>query len=512
MLTALGSGPSDLYAALPIAGDTIGVRKTSAGQTVYYAVLDEPLRDRTADPDQYTAARCGEDSAGRFVWVSDVVFRPVTPGAVPHFGMQGFPIELAYVLDPEIRRSDGVIAADALDFAASGFIDDIDTAAVPLPAPNATDVDVDFDDHAPAASDPAAKPPNAPPRRPLIDLPPLADELDVDQELLTVPAAAPVTGVERRSLIDLPPLADELDEDGDLSFTGAVPIRTPAPAAPPAREPEPQRLPPVVSGAAEPRPVARRGPVPEQSSSSVSSPSQPAPPGAATKRTGGVVDVAGPAATEDLAAGRTAARPDATRLALLAAVGLLSAGLVGLIFWAITGRDSGETPSASSSSVSQAPTSSATQASPSPSLITPAVSPDAVLRLVPAGYPDKTCTPDLAVPLGALAAVTCGPNIDPGGPRVGRYTLVADLPAMQTQFAEITSSTRQQICPGNIQSPGPWRHNATPDQVAGQLYCGTRDDGTPIIAWTDDARLLLSVVDAAAGGEVAAFKWWSSHS
>ena len=101
MLTALGSGPSDLYAALPIAGDTIGVRKTSAGQTVYYAVLDEPLRDRTADPDQYTAARCGEDSAGRFVWVSDVVFRPVTPGAVPHFGMQGFPIELAYVLDPE---------------------------------------------------------------------------------------------------------------------------------------------------------------------------------------------------------------------------------------------------------------------------------------------------------------------------------------------------------------------------------------------------------------------------
>ena len=74
------------------------------------------------------------------------------------------------------------------------------------------------------------------------------------------------------------------------------------------------------------------------------------------------------------------------------------------------------------------------------------------------------------------------------------------------------STTRQQICPGNIQSPGPWRHNATPDQVAGQLYCGTRDDGTPIIAWTDDARLLLSVVDAAAGGEVAAFKWWSSHS
>lgn len=116
------------------------------------------------------------------------------------------------------------------------------------------------------------------------------------------------------------------------------------------------------------------------------------------------------------------------------------------------------------------------------------------------------------MPLGALGAVTCGLNTDPGGPRAGRYTLLADLPALQGQFNEITSTTRQQICPGNIQSPGPWRHNATPDQVAGQLYCGLRDDGTPIIAWTDDARLLLSVVDSAPGTEVAAFKWWSSHS
>lgn len=510
MLTALGSGPPDLYAALPIAGDTIGVRTTSQGETVYYAVLDEPLRDRTADPDQFTAARCGEDSAGRFVWVSDVVFRPITPGAAPHFGMQGFPIELAYVFDSDLRRSD-TIAADALDFAASGFIDDIDTAAAPPSAPDARDVDVDFDDHALGASGPAADPPVHAQRRPLIDLPPLADEMDVDQKLLTVPAAAPVTGEDRRSLIDLPPLADELDEDGDLSFTGAAPIRTPAPVAPPAREPEPQRLPPVVSRAAEPRPVARREPVPEQSSSSVPAPSQPAPPGAATKR-GGAVDVAGPAPTEDLAAGRTAARPDTTRLALLAAAGLAAAGLVGLIFWAITGRDSGETPSASTSSVSEAPTSSAPPSPPSPSLVAPAASPETVLRLVPAGYPDKTCTPEPAVPLGALAAVTCGLNTDPGGPPVGRYTLVADLPALQAQFAEVTSSTRQQICPGNIQSPGPWRHNATPDQVAGQLYCGLRDDGTPIIAWTDDARLLLSVVDAPPGGEAAAFKWWSSHS
>lgn len=65
------------------------------------------------------------------------------------------------------------------------------------------------------------------PRRPLIDLPPLADEMEGDQELVTVPAAAaPITAEGRRPLIDLPPLADELDEGmDDLSLNAATPIR-----------------------------------------------------------------------------------------------------------------------------------------------------------------------------------------------------------------------------------------------------------------------------------------------
>jgi hypothetical protein len=507
MLTALGSGPPDLYDALPVAGDTIGMRTTLDGQTVYYAVLDEPLRDRSADPDRFTAARCGEDSNGRFVWVSDIVFRPTHPGAAPHFGMQSFPIEMAYVLDPDMRRSD-TVDTDALDFAAAGFIDDIDSADVPPPVVDVTtpEVDVDFDDNAGVETNLFAEPPRYVPRRPLIDLPPLADEMEGDQELVTVPApAAPITAEGRRPLIDLPPLADELDEGiDDLSPIAPASIRGSATTADPVREVALAGL-PTAASPTEPRstPPSRTN----QRPPTVSTPRPTSTPVAPRVAVDEPVTV-DRAAIDDLAA--APASGGRNHLALLAAAGLLTAGLIGLIIWGVSGRD--ETASAPATSVAEQPASSSSELPPTPSLVTPSAPPEAVLRLVPIGYPEKTCTPDTGVPPGALAAVTCGPNTDAGGPRVGRYTLVADLPALQALFTAITASTRQQICPGNIQSPGPWRHNATPDQVAGQLYCGLRADGTPIIAWTDDARLLLSVVDSAPGGEVATFKWWSSHS
>lgn len=508
MLSALESGPRDLYAAIPLAGDTIGMRTTSQGETVYYAVLDEPLRDRSADPDQFTPARCGEDSAGRFVWVSDVVFRPTTAGTAPHFGMRGFPIELAYVLDPEMRRSDTVGAA-ALDFIAIGFIDDIDdTAAAPPVSTPVADDNLDFDEQAAAAPSQIVVSSPQSPRRPLIDLPPLADELEGDRELLTVPAAAPPTGGEgRRPLIDLPPLADELEDVGnDLSPmfppTGHIPTPASSVAAP-------QRLRPTRDGA-RPDPFPAAEPAPPRPPSPAANTHMSAPAVAPTEPTA----VSQPPAStpvEDLATGPVSRR-DPARLGLIAAAGLAAAGLIGLIAWSLNRDDGSQSTSATTSSTAVESASSAPATAPSPTLVAPAAPAEQVLRLLPVGYPDKACTPEGAVPRGALGAVTCGLNTDPGGPRAGRYTLLADLPALQEQFTAITSTTRQQICPGNIQSPGPWRHNATPDQVAGQLYCGIRDDGTPLIAWTDDARLLLSVVDAAPGGEVAAFKWWSSHS
>lgn len=68
-------------------------------------------------------------------------------------------------------------------------------------------------------------------------------------------------------------------------------------------------------------------------------------------------------------------------------------------------------------------------------------------------------------------------------------------------------------CPGNIQSPGPWRRNATPQQVSGTLVCGVQQD-RPTLAWTDDIALLLGVVRADDKGPTMdrLYAWWSSHS
>jgi len=113
---------------------------------------------------------------------------------------------------------------------------------------------------------------------------------------------------------------------------------------------------------------------------------------------------------------------------------------------------------------------------------------------------------------GVLGALTCGPNTDPGGPTSARYTLTADLAELETQFQDVLTATRQQDCPGRIQSPGPWRKNATPGQVAGTLYCGTRSDGTVVLAWTDTARSVLAVLDAPPGAQSATYGWWTNHS
>jgi hypothetical protein len=68
-------------------------------------------------------------------------------------------------------------------------------------------------------------------------------------------------------------------------------------------------------------------------------------------------------------------------------------------------------------------------------------------------------------------------------------------------------------CPGNIQSPGPWRRNATPQQISGTLVCGVLQN-RPTLAWTDDVALLLGVVRADDKGPTLdrLYAWWSSHS
>ncbi|MBB5167591.1 hypothetical protein [Mycobacterium sp. AZCC_0083] len=68
-------------------------------------------------------------------------------------------------------------------------------------------------------------------------------------------------------------------------------------------------------------------------------------------------------------------------------------------------------------------------------------------------------------------------------------------------------------CPGNVQSPGPWHTNATPDRSTGTLVCGLRG-GMPTVAWTRDDEQLVSVAEAAQHGSTLEdlYRWWSAQS
>ncbi|WP_245905767.1 hypothetical protein [Mycolicibacterium palauense] len=135
-----------------------------------------------------------------------------------------------------------------------------------------------------------------------------------------------------------------------------------------------------------------------------------------------------------------------------------------------------------------------------------------LMRLVPRGYPADSCRP-APLPDNARAAASCGPNTDAGGPLASTFTLAEDRAGLRSLFDRTVSSMQVRTCPGNIQSPGPWRRNATPEKVAGTLVCGLRDT-TPTVAWTTDDDLMVAVAESGSGGPRLdqLYTWWSMHS
>jgi hypothetical protein len=154
-----------------------------------------------------------------------------------------------------------------------------------------------------------------------------------------------------------------------------------------------------------------------------------------------------------------------------------------------------------------APTTTAPQPTSSPS-----ADEQRLLRMVPRGYAPDSCRP-AGTSNEARAQIECDGNGDPGGPASATYTLSPDRAALDAAFSDVVQSSQQVNCPGNIQSPGPWRRVATPDKVAGTLFCGLTE-GIPTVAWTDDARLVVSVAHAGPSGPTFPdlYNWWASHS
>jgi hypothetical protein len=173
-----------------------------------------------------------------------------------------------------------------------------------------------------------------------------------------------------------------------------------------------------------------------------------------------------------------------------------------LVFWLVRpSSDSDDPPSAG-------PTSAAPPVSQSPS-----EDDERRLRqLLPRGYSADACDA-AATPKDGLVQVNCVQNNDPGGPLTATYTLARDKAGVDAVFNDFVRSADQVNCPGNIQSPGPWRRNATPQKVSGTLFCGMTE-GRPTVVWTDDANLVVSTVESGPGGPAfpELYAWWSSHS
>ena len=133
---------------------------------------------------------------------------------------------------------------------------------------------------------------------------------------------------------------------------------------------------------------------------------------------------------------------------------------------------------------------------------------------LPSGYAADSCD-DVAVDPGSvpLAVVQCGPGAARAGPDSATFTLFGDGPTMTAAFDELVSRLAVVDCPGDIQSPGPWRVSADPQQARGILVCGF-DGGNPVVGWTQVQTRILSVV--AAHGPTSAlpqlFEWWSRQS
>jgi len=199
------------------------------------------------------------------------------------------------------------------------------------------------------------------------------------------------------------------------------------------------------------------------------------------------------------------------RNALVGAAALaVVAGIGALIFWLVN-----RTPTSPEAEDAPAEATVAATTTTTTTVEAPRRNVEAETRLagmLPPGYPPGACRPVDPKP-GSVAMFNCAGNGDPGGPTSATYLLARDKSALDAAFTAAIRPDAVVICPGNIQSPGPWRRNATPDKISGMLVCGAPDN-VPTVAWTHEERMLISVVRSDPPGPPLdqLYQWWSSHS
>ncbi|MGV0624866.1 protein kinase domain-containing protein [Mycolicibacter minnesotensis] len=273
-----------------------------------------------------------------------------------------------------------------------------------------------------------------------------------------------------------PPLIDRSSPSAPQPGSAeAVPAEAPpasvAPADPPARP---------AAATSEPQPAARPAPEPQPVST---------------------------AGDDWLSTARQAPlHQDPAKRKLLLRVGAALAVVVGLIIW-LTNRSGSEDVTADADT--SGPAAGASQPT---STMSAADAQARLLKLLPPGYPQGTCT-STTPSAGALAEVTCGRNVDVDGPPTATYSLFPDASAQRRSFDNTVRTTNVVTCPGRIQSPGAWHRTASPEKTAGMLLCGTRQ-GSAVLVWTNESELMIGSVGTERNTPTLEqfYTWWSSHS
>lgn len=130
-----------------------------------------------------------------------------------------------------------------------------------------------------------------------------------------------------------------------------------------------------------------------------------------------------------------------------------------------------------------------------------------LMALLSAGHDSSNCQPVSPPAASALATVDCSQTTMPNGPAFTRYSLFGDQAALDAAFQEAIGVNSELLqCPASgIDSPTTWHYTETPDEVAGQIACGTYNDN-PDVVWTNDGSLLLA--DAQGPNLDDLHNWW----